>query len=163
MNQNVLLAKQDTVKEIVELAKKSNAIIVCEYRGLTVAQIQVLRRALREVNATMCVYKNSLVERACDELGYDALKDTLAGPNAFFFSEDVSSAAKVLVKYAKRFGEDLTIKGGLFEGRFFADKAKVTEISKLPGKEGLISMLLSCLQAPIRQFACTVKAVADAK
>ena len=163
MNQNVLLAKQDTVKEIVELAKKSNSLIVCEYRGLTVAQIQELRRALREVNATMCVYKNSLVERACDELGYTELKDLLAGPNAFFFSEDLSSSAKVLVKYAKRFGDNLNLKGGMFEGRAFADKAKVVEISKLPGREGLLSMLLSCLQAPIRQFACTVKAVADAK
>ena len=163
MNQNVLQAKQDTVKEVVDAAKNSQAMIVCEYRGLTVAQIQELRRALRDVKATMCVYKNSLVERACDELGYTELKDLLVGPNAFFFSEDVTSAAKVLAKYARRFGENLTIKGGMFEQRAFADKAGVVAISKIPGREGLISMLLSCLQAPIRQFACTVKAVADAK
>jgi len=163
MNQNVLQAKQEAVKEIVEKAKASQAVIVAEYRGLTVAQIQELRRALRAENATMAVYKNSLVERASDELGYNELKDVLTGPNALFFSESINGAAKVLAKYARRYGDNLNIKGGVFEGRQFGDKAKVIEVAKMPGKEGLISMLLSCLQAPVRQFACTVKAVADAK
>ena len=137
-------------------------MIVAEYRGLTVAQIQELRRALRAENASMNVYKNSLVERAADELKYSDLKQVLSGPNAVFFSTELSSGAKVLVKYAKRFGDNLVIKGGIFEGKF-VDANGVKEISKMPGREGLISMLLSCLQAPVRQFACTVKAVADAK
>ena len=162
MNKDVLLAKQDTVKEIVSKAQESASIVVAEYRGLTVAQIQELRRALRAEKASMGVYKNSLVERASDELGYAELKEILEGPNALFFGEDINGAAKVLAKYAKRYGDNLKIKGGVFEGQF-ADKAKTLEIAKLPGKEGLISMLLSCLQAPVRQFACTVKAVADAK
>ena len=162
MNKDVLLAKQEAVKEIVSKAQASSGIVVAEYRGLTVAQIQELRRALRAEGATMNVYKNSLVERASDELGYAELKQLLEGPNALFFSENVTGAAKILVKYAKRYGDNLSIKGGVFEGQF-ADKAKVVEVAKMPNKEGLISMLLSCLQAPVRQFACTVKAVADAK
>ena len=162
MNQAVLAAKSETVKEISEKAKKSQTIIVCEYRGLTVAQIQEVRRALRKEKAEMNVYKNSLVDRAADELGYADLKQVLTGPNAIFFSKEVNSAAKVLVKYARRYGDNLNIKGGVFEGQF-ADAAKVKEIAKLPGKDGLLAMLLSCLQAPVRQFACTVKAVADAK
>ncbi len=162
MNKDVLLAKQEAVQEIVSKAKASSGIIVAEYRGLTVAQIQELRRALRGEGASMGVYKNSLVERASDELGYADLKTLLEGPNALFFSENVTGAAKVLVKYARRYGEHLNIKGGVFEGTF-ADSAKVKEVAKLPNREGLISMLLSCLQAPVRQFACTVKAVADAK
>ena len=162
MNKDVLVAKQEAVKEIVAKAKASNGLVVAEYRGLTVAQIQELRRALRAENASMNVYKNSLMERASDELGYGDLKEILAGPNAVFFSEDVTSAAKVVTKYARRYGDSLVIKGGVFEGKF-ADKAKVTEVAKMPSKEGLLSMLLSCLQAPVRQFACTVKAVAETK
>ena len=163
MNKDVLSAKKETVAEIVNQAKASNAVIIAEYRGLTVAQLQELRRALRAENAQMNVYKNSLVERACKELGFDQFDELLSGPNACFFSESISGAAKVLAKYARRYGESLQIKGGYFEGRQFADKAGVVAISKMPGREGLISMLLSCLQAPVRQFACTVKAVADAK
>ena len=162
MNKDVLQAKQETVSEIVAKAKASSGLVVAEYRGLTVAQLQELRRALRAEGASMNVYKNSLVDRAADELGYSDLKQVLTGPNAIFFSDELNSAAKVLVKYAKRFGENLNIKGGVFEGKF-ADAAGVKEIAKLPGKEGLLAMLLSCLQAPVRQFACTVKAVADAK
>ena len=160
MNQAVLAAKSETVKEISEKAKKSQTIIVCEYRGLTVAQIQEVRRALRKENAEMNVYKNSLVERAVDELGYNDLNSILTGPNAIVFSEDVIAGAKVIAKYAKRHRDVLVIKGGIVEGKF-VDAKGILEVSKLPGKEGLISMFLSCLQAPIRSFACAVKAVAD--
>ena len=160
MNQAVLQAKSETVKEISEKAKKSSTIIVCEYRGLTVAQIQEVRRALRKEGAEMNVYKNSLVERAVDELGYNELNDILKGPNAIVFSEDVIAGAKVIAKYAKRHRDILVVKGGIVEGKF-VDAKGMLEVAKLPGKEGLISMFLSCLQAPIRSFACAVKAVAD--
>ena len=160
MNKEVLASKQATVKEIAEKAKAAKSLTIAEYRGLTVAQIQTLRRALREEKTEMCVYKNSLVERAVKELGYEGLDEFLTGPNALFFSEDIANGPKVLAKYSKKFGESLTIKGGYVEGRAF-DKAGMIEISKLPGKEGLVSMFLSCLQAPIRQFAATVKAVAE--
>ena len=128
MNKDVLQAKQETVSEIVNKVKSSSSVIVCEYRGLTVAQTQALRRALAQEKATMNVYKNSLVERAAEELGYQDMKQLLSGPNAFFFSEDVSSGAKVIAKYAKRYGDSHTIKGGMFEGQF-ADQAKVAEIA----------------------------------
>ena len=160
MNQAVLAAKSETVKEISEKAKKSQTIIVCEYRGLTVAQIQEVRRALHKENAEMNVYKNSLVERAVDELGYNDLNSILTGPNAIVFSEDVIAGAKVIAKYAKRHRDILVVKGGIVEGKFI-DAKGMLEVAKLPGKEGLISMFLSCLQAPIRSFACAVKAVAD--
>ena len=160
MNQAVLAAKSETVKEISEKAKKSQTIIVCEYRGLTVAQIQEIRRALHKENAEMNVYKNSLVERAVDELGYNDLNNILTGPNAIVFSEDVIAGAKVIAKYAKRHKDVLIVKGGIVEGKF-ADEKAILEVAKLPSKEGLLSMFLSCLQAPIRSFACAVKAVAD--
>ena len=160
MNQAVLAAKSETVKEISEKAKKSQTIIVCEYRGLTVAQIQEVRRALHKEKAEMNVYKNSLVERAVDELGYNDLNSVLTGPNAIVFSEDVIAGAKVIAKYAKRHKDILVVKGGIVEGKF-VDAQGMLEVAKLPGKEGLLSMFLSCLQAPIRSFACAVKAVAD--
>jgi large subunit ribosomal protein L10 len=162
MNKQVLEAKQNVVKEIMEKANNSSTIIVAEYRGLTVAQLQELRRALRKEESELCVYKNSLVERASEELGYQELNEVLCGPNAIIFSKEVSNGAKVVAKYARKFRDTLVIKGGVVEGKF-ADADKIKEVAKLPGREGLISMFLSCLQAPVRQFAATVKAVADAK
>ena len=160
MNKQVLEAKQGIVKEIVDKFNASSTVVFAEYRGLTVAKIQELRRALAKENAEMCVYKNSLVERAMDELNQADAKQLLVGPNAVIFSADVINGPKVAAKYAKRFKDIFVIKGGIVEGQF-ADANKIKEVAKLPGKEGLISMFLSCLQAPVRSFACAVKAVAD--
>ena len=162
MNQSILEAKKGLVNEIVEKAKSSKALVVCHYSGLTVAKIQELRRALRKEGATLCVYKNSLVSRACDELGYNELEDVLNGPNAFIFTDDVIAGPKIVAKYSKKYRDNFVIKGAVLEGQF-ADADKVKDIAKLPGKEGLISMFLSVLQAPIRQFACAVNAVAESK
>ena len=161
MNQDVLKVKQQQVETITNDLAKSKALIVVEYRGLTVAELTELRRSLREVNATLSVFKNSLVERALKDNLTDELKTVLAGPNAYVFSEDVCAGPKVLRKFSRQ-NDRLVIKGGLLEGKF-ADAAKVNEIAKLPGKEGLVSMFLSVLQAPLRNLACALKAVADAK
>lgn len=161
MNQEVLKAKKQQVEEITNDIKKSNAVVICEYRGLTVDQLLVLRRNLREVNAKMGVFKNSLVERAVDTLGYKELEPLLEGPNAYIFSEDVIAGPKILRKFA-RMNEKFVIKGGLIEGKF-ANAKQIDVIGRLPGREGLISMFLSVLQAPTRNFACAIKAIADAK
>ena len=162
MNQQVLEAKQSVVKEIVEKAGAAQSITIAEYRGLTVAQLQELRRALRKEDAELCVYKNSLVARAVKELGYVGVDEVLAGPNAIIFSKELSNGPKIVNKYSKRFGNVLSVKGGVVEGKFVDAKGMI-EVAKMPGREGLISMFLSCLQAPVRQFACAVQAVADAK
>lgn len=159
MNQITLDAKKAVVDCIVGKLNNAKTTVVCEYRGLTVNQLEDLRNKLRETNSTFCVYKNSMVVRALKEVGQEQLSDILTGPNAIIFSEDVIAGAKVAAKFAKR-NDNLVLKGGLVEGRV-VDAKGIKEIASLPGREGLISMLLSCLQAPVRSFACAVKAVAD--
>lgn len=159
MNQITLDAKKAVVDSIVGKLNNAKTTVVCEYRGLTVNQLEDLRNKLRETNSTFCVYKNSMVVRALKEAGQEQLSDILTGPNAIIFSEDVIAGAKVAAKFARR-NDNLVLKGGLVEGRV-VDAKGIKEIASLPGREGLISMLLSCLQAPVRSFACAVKAVAD--
>ena len=159
MNQEILKEKQRVVSEVVDGFKNSNAVVVVEYRGLSVDEITEVRRALRAADSSLRVYKNSLVERAVDEVGHAELKDMLEGPNAIVFSKDTIAGPKVVAKFAKKH-ENLVIKGGLVEGKMM-DVDGIKTIASLPGREGLISMFLSCLQAPIRNFACAVKAVAD--
>ncbi len=160
MNKEILAGKQAVIDEIAEAIKNSHSVSIVEYRGLTVGQIEGLRKDLRKENCTLRVYKNTLVNRAAHEQGYPDLKDHLEGPNAFVFSNnDEVSAPKILVKFAKR-NEQMVIKGGLVGGKVIgADELKV--VATLPSKEGLLSMLLSCLTSPVRGFACAVKAVAD--
>ena len=161
MNQDVLKSKQNVVSEIEDKFKNSSSTVVAEYRGLSVAEVTELRRALRSEGVDMKVYKNTLAERAAENAGYGDLKDILKGPNALAFGSDETAAARVMAKFAKKH-KALVLKGGVVEGKV-VDEATINELSKLPNREGMLSMLLSVLNAPVSSFARVVKAVADAK
>ena len=161
MNKAILSSKQAVVDEISEKIKNSQSTVVCEYRGLSVAEVTELRRSLREENVELKVYKNTMIERACDEAGFQDLKAVLTGPNAIAFSEDATAAARILAKFAKKH-KALVLKSGIVEGKV-VDEATIKELSALPNHDGMLSMLLSWLQSPVSSFARVVKAVADAK
>ena len=141
MNQDVLNSKKEVVSQIDTLVKESGALVVCEYRGLSVAKISELRRALREKGAHMTVYNNSLVSRALKE-NHENIDD-------------------ILTKFAKQ-NDALQIKGGVIDGKY-SDKDYVIKIANLPSKEGLVSMLLSVLQAPMRNLAYSLSQVSEKK
>ena len=159
MNQQALLAKKEQVVEISKSLDESASLTVVSYQGLTVAEMQELRKTLAKEGASLVVYKNTMVRRAFEEENKPSLGDLLNGPNGFVFSKELSNGPKVLVKFA-RYHEALVLKGGYAEGKVLnADEIKA--ISKLPDKNGLISMFLSCLNAPVTKFAATVKALAE--
>lgn len=162
MKQTVLEAKQAVVAEISEKLSNSASTVVVEYRGLSVAEVTELRRELRKENVEFKIYKNSMSTRAAEASGFTDLVQHLTGPNAIAFSsEDAVAPSRVLAKFAKKH-DALVFKSGIVEGNV-VDVDTLKELSSLPNKEGMLSMLLSCLQSPVRSFACVVKAVADAK
>ena len=157
MNQNVLEAKKGQVAEIAEVVNNSKCFIVAEYRGLTVAEISQFRRDLAKSNAKCTVFKNSLVHRATENV--EGFASILEGPNAFIYADDPIVGPREVAKFAKKH-PDFVIKGGIVEGKNVSAE-QVKALAKLPGREGLLSMLCSVLQAPVRNFACAIKAVAD--
>ena len=159
MNQNALEAKKAAVTEIQNGLAISGSFTVVSYQGLSVAEFMELRRTLEKADASIKVYKNTMVRRALSEAKQPDLGELLEGPNAFVFSKDMSSAPKALFKFA-RLHEALVVKGCIAEGQVF-DAAQTKDLSKLPNREGMLSMLLSCLNAPISKFAATVQAMAD--
>lgn len=161
-NAKIIQAKQQIVQDVAEKLRSSVTAVVTDYRGLTVTQITELRKQLREVGIEFQVLKNTLVRRATAEAGLSELDEMLSGPTAIAFScEDVVAPAKILHDFAKR-NDALEIKGGVVEGRV-VDKNQIKALAVLPSREGLLSMLLSVLQAPIRNFALVIKAVAEKK
>lgn len=161
MNQDILKSKQEIVSKIEDSLKESASMTIVEYRGLTVAEISELKKSLKAAGSTFTVYKNTLVTRASQKLGYSELDQYLSGSNAFVFSKEINAGPKVLAKFAKK-NELLVIKAGIAEGKVM-DAQGMKTIASLPDKNGLLSMFLSCLNAPIQKFAATVKAVADSK
>lgn len=158
----VIETKQQVVTEIAEKLRESKSTIVVDYRGLTVSEATELRKNLREAGVEFKVYKNSLTRRAAESAEMAELNEFLTGPNAIAFSnEDVVAPAKVLNDFATKH-EALEIKAGVIEGKLVTlDEVKA--IATLPSREGLLSMLLSVLQAPIRNLALATKAVAEQK
>ncbi|HWO94761.1 MAG TPA: 50S ribosomal protein L10 [Bacillus sp. (in: firmicutes)] len=155
-------AKKQVVSEIASKLRESKSTVVVDYRGLTVAQVTELRKSLREAGVEFKVYKNTLTRRAAEEAELAGLNEYLTGPNAIAFStEDVIAPAKVLNDFAKK-NEALEIKAGVIEGNI-STVEEVKALAELPSREGLLSMLLSVLQAPIRNLALAAKAVADQK
>ncbi|MEK4883248.1 50S ribosomal protein L10 [Bacillus sp. FSL W8-0223] len=154
--------KKQIVEEITEKFKNSVSTIVVDYRGLNVAEITELRKQLREAGVEFKVYKNTLTRRAAEAAELTEINDVLTGPNAIAFSnDDVVAPAKILNNFAKE-NEALEIKAGVIEGKVVSlDEIKA--LAELPSREGLLSMLLSVLQAPIRNFALAAKAVAEQK
>ncbi len=158
----VLEAKQAVVDEISSKLKSSVSVVVVDYRGLNVSQVTELRKQLREAGIDFKVYKNSMSRRAAESAGLEGLNEHLVGPNAIAFStEDVVAPAKILNDFAKK-NDKLEIKAGVIEGNV-ASVEDVKALAELPSREGLLSMLLSVLQAPMRNFALATKAVAEQK
>lgn len=159
MKDALLQEKIAKVNEVADKFNNSASAVIVEYRGLTVAEVTELRRALRAENVELKVYKNTIAQRAADAVGEAGLNEFLTGPNAIAFSKDSIAPSRILVKFAKKHPK-LVVKGG------FVDKNVVTAdeiktLSALPNKEGMISMLLGCLQSPIIKFACAVKAIGE--
>ncbi len=158
-NAKIIQAKQQEVEVIAAKLRESSCTVVADYRGLNVAQVTQLRKLLREAGVEFQVLKNSLVSRAAANAELGELDAVLTGPTAIAFGKDVVAPAKILSDFAKK-NDALKVKGGIVEGRF-VDAGQVKALAELPSREGLLSMLLSVLQAPVRNFALAVKAVAD--
>lgn len=161
-NEKVLEAKKQIVDEIAGKLKESVSTIVVNYRGLSVAEVTELRKQLREANVDYKVYKNTFVRRATALTDLTALDSALEGPTAVSFSkDDVIAPAKVLYNFSKDH-EALEIKAGVIEGKAVS-LDEIKSLAELPSREGLLSMLANVLQAPIRNFALDVKAIAEQK
>jgi large subunit ribosomal protein L10 len=159
-NDKVLQEKQNLVSEVTDKFRASACTVVADYRGLNVAQVTELRKQLREVGVEFTVLKNTLLRRATAEAELTGLDEYLVGPTAIAFSNDDAIApAKILSQFAKK-NEHLKIKAGIIDGQVY-NVDQVKALADLPSREGLLSMLLSVLQAPMRNFALAVKAVGE--
>lgn len=164
-------------KEMLTLIKEDlesvNAMWVVDYRGLTVKDIQELRRNIHEADGNMKVYKNTIMRLALKELDLPNMDSILEGPSAFVFAgEDPVASAKAIKDFAKD-NQNLEIKGGMMDGQF-VDAAQVEAIASLPSREELIAKLLGTisnplvkivrvLNGPMEAFARCASAIADQK
>ena len=148
--------KAAAVAELKDSFTNSAAAVLTEYRGLTVKNLQELRRSLGE-NATYAVAKNTLSEIAAREAGIEGLEQQLAGPTAIaFISGDVANVAKGLRDFAKA-NPHLVIKGGVMDGRVL-DADEVKKLAHLESREVLLAKLAGAMQANLSKAVYLIAA-----
>ncbi len=141
--------KAAAVAEIVDSFNEASGAVLTEYRGLTVKQLQELRRSLRG-NADYAVVKNTLAKLAANEAGISGFDDLLTGPTAIaFINGDVVEAAKGLRDFAKA-NPTLVIKGGVLDGKPL-DAAEVAKLADLESREVLLGKLAGAMLASLSQ------------
>ena len=133
-------------------------VVVTHQSGLSVAEVTLLRRQVRDAGASFRVTKNRLAKRALTGTPFEPLSPLFTGPTAIAFSSDPVAAAKVVVGYANR-NDKLTIIGGGLAGRQM-DAAEVRELASLPSLDELRGKLIGLLQAPATRLARVLQAPA---
>ena len=153
------MARPEKAAKVSELGQKftdSAAVVLTEYRGLTVKDLQDLRRSLGG-DATYAVAKNTLALLAAREAGIDGIESTLVGPTAFtFITGDIAKVTKGLRDFAKAH-PFLVIKGGVLEGRFLDAKA-VLKLADLESREVLLSKMAGAMKGSLAKAAGTLAA-----
>jgi large subunit ribosomal protein L10 len=151
--------KENVVAELTERLRSAETLLVADYRGLTMPQIDALRSRLLESGARFTVVKNTLTRRAAEAAGADALLTLLEGPSAIAFLEtegDMVAAAKALADAARE-TRVLEIRGGVMQGRTMT-AAEVEGLATLPPLEILRGQVLGAIVAPITALAGLVNA-----
>lgn len=159
MKKATLNFKVEKVNEALELFKASESAVVIDYLGLNVAEVSELRRNLYNAGCELRVIKNNILRRATTEAGYEGIQDYFVGPSAVAFSKEATAAPKIIFDFAKK-NQAVKVKAGVVDGKFM-DAKEMKVFATLPNKDGMVAMLLSVLQAPIRNLGCVIKAVAE--
>ncbi len=153
-------AKRIVIEELKSKINKAKAFVLVDYKGLTVENDTVLRKAYREAKIEYGVHKNTLMRIALNELGYKQFDEALNGPTAIAISyEDEVLAAKISKDNADKFNT-VQIKCGFLEGNF-VDAKGVEALARIPSKPVLLGMLANVLNAPVQGLAIALKAIAD--
>jgi large subunit ribosomal protein L10 len=152
-----LAEKKEVVAEVSERLKKAQAVVLAEYRGITVEDITGLRKEARASGVYLRVLKNTLARRAVQGTPFEKLADQMVGPLAYGISDDPVAAAKVLSAYAKK-NEKLVIKGGAMPNLVMSAK-EVGQLATMPSREELLAKLMGTMQAPIAKFVQTLNEV----
>lgn len=152
-----LKQKQDLVAEVGEQVAKAQAVVIAEYRSLTVADMTELRRRARGAGVYLRVVKNTLARRAVEGTPFAGLSDQLTGPLAYGISTDPVSAAKVLSDYAKA-NDKLVIRGGAIANQVMTAQ-DVGRLASMPSREQLLAQLMGTMKAPVGKFVQTLNEV----
>lgn len=151
--------KHEIVETLTESFKTATAVIACDFRGLTVSDIESLRKQAKAIDANVQVVKNTLAAIAMKNAGIEGM--VLNENNIFIWSDEPIGASKAVFNFAKE-NDTFVIKSAVIDGEV-SDAARVEAFAKLPGREELLGMLASVWMGPVRNFTIGLDALRTKK
>ena len=153
-----LEVKKGVVAEIKGKFEKAQTAVLVDYRGLNVAEDTELRNQLRKAGVEYAVLKNTMINLAVKEMGFDGIEKHLEGPTAVAFGmEDAVAPAKVLSEFIKK-TKKMTIKCGVVDGAYIDDKG-VEALANTPSREVLIARIMGSMMSSVSKFVYCVEAI----
>ena len=158
-SEKVLLEKQAQVAAVVERLKNAKSAVLVDYKGINVADDTKLRAELRAENVEYSVIKNTLLARACKEVGLEAFLPSLNGTTALATGADEVAPARVLQKYASKNKDFFDMKIGYVDGKV-VDATELKALAALPSRDVLIAQIAGSFNSIIASFARAINEIA---
>lgn len=160
MSEAAISAKSGIVSQIKDKLSRAKSVVIVDYRGLTVSEVTELRNNMRAAGVEYKVLKNTMMSRACEELGITGVEEHLSGPSAFCFGyDDPVSAPKIMKEFAEKVNKT-EIKGGIMDNAAIDNKV-VEKLASTPSKEVLLTRLMWSITGSVRSLAIGLNAVKE--
>ena len=160
MSEAAISAKSEIVSQIKDKLSRAKSVVIVDYRGLTVSEVTELRNNMRAAGVEYKVLKNTMMSRACEELGITGVEEHLSGPSAFCFGyDDPVSAQKIMKEFAEKVNKT-EIKGGIMDNAAIDNKV-VEKLASTPSKEVLLTRLMWSITGSVRSLAIGLNAVKE--
>jgi len=153
-----LLKKKEIIESLNDKLKDAGSAVIVGFKGLKIADITPLRKSLRDGGVSFSVAKKTLFKRAFNEVKVEGTLPEMEGQVALAIGKDPIAPAKAIAEAQKKYKNTVYILGGVLEGKFLS-ATEMIALSKIPGREVLLSQLLNVMQAPIQGFVGTLNAV----
>ena len=152
--------KEEIVAKVAAITKSAKTLVFANFKGLTVAEQNEMRKAFRAQGIGYTVAKKSLLRRALDAAKYQGDAPALDGEIALAYGTDEFAPARELAVFVKKFGEHLAFAGGVFGGKYVG-KDEITSIAAIPGLDSLRAQFVQLINSPLQRFAVVLHAKAE--
>lgn len=154
--------KEEVVKKLSDIAGSAKTIVFAKFKGLTVAEQNEMRKALRKEGIGYSVAKKTLMRRALETAKFEGTMPELEGEVALAHGQDELAPAREIAVFVKKFGDHLSFAGGIFGGKYVTQE-EITSIAAIPGLETLRAMFAQVINSPRQRFAVVLSKVAETK
>lgn len=154
--------KKEIIKEVSDLLKNSKTVVFFNFKGFSVKNTIEMRRELRKANVGYLVAKKTLAKRAFDEAKIEGTIPTVVGETAMAYSLDLTAPAREVFNFQKKFKDNISIAGGIFDGKYMS-REEMVAIAAIPSQQTLYAQFVNIINSPIQGFVMALDAIAKKK